>query len=683
MADRNLSFDYNDPAVPVDNSNVTTKPIMDTPSGRNLSFDYDKDVQLQNYTDDQKEALDTANNKFGFIEDAKYRWDFFGYQNLQRDLSFDVMYGRKTADEAKGILNSRSEEIQQKFGLSELSDTEKSPYNVKLFGKDFDIGQGITQSLNQFSIAKEMGNPRSLFVVPLSFGIHWVQNQKITAAGAAIGAAITAPIGGEGAAPGAAIAETGATIKTVADTLNDTRNVAVFFDTASREGSDFFYQAHVENGVDKQEAINYAIAIGIANGAMETWAQDMHAMALKKGAQMLTGGLEKKAAQEAKKLVLEGMKKDAFKEGLKGFIKNFGGNTSSEIVTELAQELTTISAEIETGQLNLNDPEQRKNTLDRLAQVGVSTAAGTLILGSLSGAVEFQNRRIEVTKTNLAIDKQSETNVSAKLIGSDGKVLYSDNGDVNGNNSNGVGNNGVEGQGQGTGNGNKQGNNAGDGIIDLPNVLGKIQDSTERHIVSHRVKQLDNSIKANDKEIAKAEKEYTKLKSENKSTVEVEKRLVDLHDNRDFAVVEKQSILSGDKKVADIISENIKQGPDKTLSMRAKQIDTEISQINQDIKDAEKTRSITKQGGKSLARISEKLAKLNEKLDALNNEKALIKSGGLQTSVRRYTSARRPGRSARVERHSASSRLTLSKASGWSSLLNSTDFIAASVGPLA
>lgn len=594
------------------NFSDNTEPVYDAGAQgspeQTLQFDFSNETELQNYTDDEAEATNIANNRLGFRMDAKYRWDLHNYRSMQEDLSWQILRGEIDKDRAKALLDSRQLEIQQKYGLSSFNSEETSPYAFKIGKFNFDVGGSIDQVFQQGDILQEMFTPKSIPIGLLSYGVRFTQNQKITAAGAAVGSA--AP--GVGTAAGAATGETVAVVKSSIEALNDVRNSAVFFDTASKEGSDFFYQAYVENGLPMEEARNAAVVVGLVNGAMEVWSQDILAAPFKKAGGLIAKSAEKKMAQTVTKAMAKAVKNQVFKEGVKAFGKQFGSTVASETITEVLQTTTQIAAEIQTGQLDLSDEAQRRAAIDRLIQTGMSAAAATLVLGSISGGVEVNNKRIEIARQSIngpVVEKE----VSAIILSPDEATQAE----------------AEIAQGQITGEKGTEGTTQKAPTTEQSETVAPKMKAEEKLIRNKRLSTLDRTIKDTDKKISQAEKQFNEAKNAGKSTRAIEKRLDDLYDTKEKAQSEKSDIETGKKSIKDIAREEVKITPDETLKMRKAKISEELSQAKSDLKTANAELRIAKLGNKNTTRALEKVAKLEEKIDALNNEKAMIESGGL------------------------------------------------------
>lgn len=633
-----IQFDFSNNVTPEYNAGVQGTP------GSTLEFDFKNESELQNYTDDEAKATDSINNRLGFRMDAAYRWDLHKYQNLREELSWDIINGKLDKNQARARLESRQLEIQEKYGLDTFDAAETSPYNLKLGKFNFDIGGTIDQVFQQGDIAREMFSLKSIPVGLLSFGVRFAQNQKITAAGAAVGASAGSVVPGAGTAAGgaagAAVGETGALVKTGVDTVFDVRNAAVFFDTASKEGTDFFYQAYVENGVPYDEAKNIGIIVGLINGASEVGSEAILAGPFKKLGKLIPDAAEKQIAKGVSKAVDKAVTSKPFQEGIKAFGKQFGATISSEIATEVFQEGVHISAEVRTGQLDLSNPEQRQAATDRLVQTGISAAAATLILAGISGGAEVNNKRIEIARQNIN-GPQVEQTVSAKILSPEEAAKA--NAEID---AEGVGaqtteqiqaqNKGVPGDVQVEG---KGGTNATDGKIPLPSLKPE-----EKLIRNKKMSSLEREIKDTDNKISKAEKEYNNAKESGKATKAIEKKLDNLYDTKEKAQSELQDVKSGKKSVKDIVAEEVKISPDKTAKYRKAQIETEVKQTEAQIKTAESELRIAKLGNKSTTRILERLDKLNQQLDNLNNEKAMLESGGLVAEDYRLPGAPKSGK---------------------------------------
>jgi hypothetical protein len=146
--------------------------------------------------------------------------------------------------------------------------------------------------------------------------------------------------------------------------------------------------------------------------------------------------------------------------------------------------------------------------------------------------MEANNKRVEIGRQSIN-GPDVELNTSAKIVNPEtGKVIYDDNGGMQGNNSNGVGNNGVEGQGQGTDvNSKNKGNNAGDGIIDLPTLQkSKIDSESKVSVAQNKIGDLDvqieNEVDGSAKRIS-LQKERAKLENEIIKEQEATKKIND------------------------------------------------------------------------------------------------------------------------------------------------------------
>jgi hypothetical protein len=374
--------------------------------------------------DEHARTLHEVNNKLGLgslITDFKHRWDTHKFHESRGFIAQEVLEGEISIEEAKQRVGDEEYRMQQKYGLSALDTEGSSPYNIKIGKYNFDIGGGIDQLFQQLDIIKKMTTKEAASVGIASFGLNVVKNQRLVAAAAATLGTVGAVAGTGGSAAlaggGATVAEQTAITAAVVQGVFDARTVAVIMDTFHKEAMDCYFNLRVINDIPDDEARTLAYTVGVVNGLLEAADQNILVHAARKA---VLGTFKKQATQVSKDLLDKALKDKNVKKYLASFAQTMGVTMAAETVTEILQESMHIAAEMQAGILDLSDPKQRQQTIDRLVQTGLSAASATILLGSIAGGFEVHNKRREIIEEKFS--EEPELKVEGRIVSPDGKT---------------------------------------------------------------------------------------------------------------------------------------------------------------------------------------------------------------------------------------------------------------------
>lgn len=545
---------------------------------------------------------DNDSHNMGIWEETKVKYDLGDLTKFRAQTAKQVWSGKLTPQQAKAQIQTRQQEILNKYGISKAPE-----FSFEKFKKDplrTVIGESA-QMLPFYADALQKGAAYSAVLGPVTALIRGKQGQTA----GAIAGTVAEP--GAGTIAGAATGRTLGTIGGLVEGVNNGMLVGTFHTSMEIEGMNLYMDLR-EKGISDKTAKTAGLAGGLINGILETASFGFMTAPIK--------GAAKKAAAKMlwKELEENPIAKKAFTQMLTKvtteYLKRIGAETSTEMLQDVVTTgMQYLSAQADSVESAKPTAEDWKNIITK---TGPQTAAAMLLMGLVGTPFDISNANVGSIKgENGEIGTKSEIEQNIKNL-SEGKAIdtsgFTLQSHISYNTELGTESGITEHQGKEI---DAEINEQNERISNLQGNLKKATSEGDQE----RIREIQDSLQYEQDyaKLLKDEKAKTQQSKENSTSNIIERTAR----KNELETKSKNEILSipelkelNEIHVAEKI-ENEKAG-EKVLQGRKQQLDTDIRNIDGEIEKAVKEEDIARKSRTDIEtkqdRISSEIAKIEK-----------------------------------------------------------------------